>query len=380
MQDDARRYFLQPQVPRPGHRAQVLVGGAQAYPAMLEAIAAAREHILLEIYIWESDAFGRRFAEALMVRARQGVQVRAVLDAVGSSGFDGRLEAELRAAGVQLSWFHPLSPFRKRRGLTVRDHRKLLVIDGAIAFLGGMNLSDAHAPVEWGGGGWFDVHLRLEGPAAHDLCQLFAVTWRYTSGQRLALPKGAPPVAPEPSAVAQVLAIDSRASRRLIRRHYEHALKRARRQILILEGYFIPDRGLRAILRKAVGRGVEVRVLVPRRSDVALVQHASRFTYGALLRAGVQIYEWLPTMLHAKAICVDGQWLAIGSYNLDQRSLRYNWEISAAVADRSACAALEADFEAALLQAERVDRTAWSKRPAGARVVQWFAYLFRNLL
>jgi cardiolipin synthase len=346
---------------------------------MLQAIAAARREILLETYTWASDGTGRLFADALLERARSGVRVRAVMDAMGSRGFDGALLASLRAGGVEVAEFHPVRLFGRKGTWTVRDHRKLLVIDGQVAFLGGLNLSDAYAPRSWGGRGWHDVHARLRGAAAHDLERAFTVTWRYATREHIALPRPSAVAAAQGAAV-QVLAIDSRRSRRRIRKLYEHALKRAQRQILIMAAYFIPDRGLRAILRKAVGRGVEVCVLLPHDSDVPIVQQASRHTYGALLRAGVQIYEWLPSMLHAKTIVVDGRWCTIGSYNLDRRSLLYNWELTMATDDRGACAALEADFARVAKEAERITLAAWRNRGWLARLVQWFAYLFRNWL
>jgi cardiolipin synthase len=385
--DAVSRYFLHPQLAEPGHAVQVLFGGEQAYPAMLLAIATAQQEILLETYTWSDDELGRRFAAALIERARTGVRVRCVIDGIGSFGFDSALADELRRNRIELAVFHPVAPWRRRAGLSVRDHRKLLVVDGQVAFLGGLNLSRQYAPKEWGGHGWHDVHVRVEGPAAFDLERLFAKTWRYTAGERLALAAHRPQAAGrEPLAVAsstanvQVLAIDTRRSRRLIRRHYEHALRRARRQIVIMAAYFIPDRGLRAILRKAVGRGVEVRVLLPHHSDVPIVQEASRHTYAALLRAGVQIYEWLPAMLHAKTIVVDGEYCAIGSYNLDRRSLLYNWELSMATDDARTCRAIEADFERSLQSARRIDRAQWHRRGMLARLIQWFAYLFRNWL
>ena len=379
MDAEAGLYFLHPQAAAPGHRLELLVGGETAYPLMLEAIAAARRTVYLESYLWQDDVIGRRFADALIDAASRGAQVCAVRDAVGSYGFAGALESRLRASGVRVAEFHPMSPFGRRPGLAVRDHRKLLVVDGEVAFLGGMNIGDDYAPHTWGGKGFYDVHLRLRGPEVATCDRLFAVAWRYVTGERLG-PRQVFPEVESGGARVQVMAFDSRRSRRLIRIHYEHALKRARRSIVILAAYFIPDRGLRAILRKAVGRGVEVRVLLPYANDVAMVQYASRFTYASLLRAGVQLYEWLPGMVHAKAMAVDGRWLAVGSYNLDQRSLRYNWELSAASDDPEACRALEAAFDVAALQAKKITRAEWTKRPLWTRILQWWAYLFRSWL
>lgn len=381
MEPRAERYFLHPELAADGHAVEVLLSGEQAYPAMLLAISRATREVLVETYTWEADDFGRRFAAALIERARAGVRVRAVVDGIGSFRFARSLADELRSSGVELAVFHPVVLFRRRAGLSVRDHRKLVVIDGNVAFLGGLNFSKAYAPRDWGGDGWHDVHVRVEGPCARDLQRLFAETWRYTAGELLE-PDRPLPAALERrgSAAVQILAIDSRGARRLIRRHYEHALKRATREVLIMAAYFIPDRGLRRVLRQAVGRGVEVRVILPHHSDVRIVQQASRHTYGALLRAGVQIYEWLPSMLHAKTIVVDGVWCTIGSYNLDRRSLAFNWELSMATDDAGACAALQADFGRLVQSARRIDREGWKRRGMFAKAIQWLAYLFRNWL
>jgi cardiolipin synthase len=377
---EAEPYFRQPPNAIGGHVVEVLLGGEQAYPAMLLAIAGAQREVLLETYIWKADELGRRFAAALIDRARAGVSVRAVLDGIGSFGFDGDVEDELRRAGVELAVFHPVAPFRPRAQLSVRDHRKLLVVDGQVAFLGGLNISAEYAPRSWGGGGWHDVHARVDGPAARDFAWQFAITWRYAARERIAMNRRtAHPLSAGSSAV-QVLPIDSRHSRRLIRRTYEHALKRAQRQILIMAAYFIPDSRLRRILRKAVRRGVEVRILLPRHSDVPIVQQASRHTYASLLRAGVQIYEYLPSMLHAKTILVDGRFCIIGSYNLDRRSLLYNWELSMATDDSGACQVLERDFETCLRRAQKIEQRAWKKRGLFAKALQWGAYMLRRWL
>lgn len=373
-------YFRQPPDATSGHAVEVLLGGEQAYPAMLRAIAGACHQVLLEMYIWKSDDLGRRFASALIDRARAGVQVRVVVDGIGSFGFDRDVEDELRRAGVELAVFHPVAPFRARASLSVRDHRKLLVIDGQVAFLGGLNIAAEYAPKSWGGAGWHDVHVRVDGPAASELAHDFAVTWRYAARERIAHRHAIGQPLSAGSAAVQVLAIDSRHSRRLIRRTYEHALKRAHAQILIMAAYFIPDSRLRRILRKAVARGVEVRVLLPHRSDVPIVQQASRHTYSRLLRSGVQIYEYLPSMLHAKTIVVDGVICFIGSYNLDRRSLLYNWELSMATDDPTACGILERDFEQCLQRSKKIDRRKWKKRGWFAKTLQWLAYLVRRWL
>src|SRR3954465_13032979 len=170
---------LAPERMLPGHRIQLLFGGAAAYPAMLEAIASAQVEILVETYIWASDANGRRFVDAVCIKAQEGVRVRCVIDGAGSFGFSGADVARMRAAGVLLSIFHPVGPWRARWGWQVRDHRKLLIVDGRAPSPGGMNLGDDYAPLDWGGKGWNDIQASVEGPLVRDLSRLFEVSWRY---------------------------------------------------------------------------------------------------------------------------------------------------------------------------------------------------------
>jgi cardiolipin synthase len=263
----------------------------------------------------------------------------------------------------------------------VRDHRKVLVVDGQTAFAGGLNIGDEYAPKEWGGANWHDVHLRIQGPAVRDIQKNFALSFRYASEEAQEPPvvrRNTPALAGHGR--VQVLASDSRRGRSRIRRNYYFAMKRARKRILIQSAYFIPDRALRRVLRNATQRGVEVRVMVPRHSDVRAVFYAGRATYARLLRDGVRIYEWTPTILHAKVISIDGIWTAIGSYNLDRRSLHYNWELSLVVVDAATAATVERNFDADLARCEEVDAAKWAKRGIAERLLERVFYTFRKYL
>src|SRR2546423_6948282 len=184
---------LTPSLLLPGHRVDLLFGGAAAYPAMLDAIASAREEVLLETYIWSSDSNGRRFVDAVCIKAQEGVRVRCVIDGAGSFGFSGSDMARMKSAGVLLSVFHPVGPWRRRWGWQIRDHRKLLIVDGRVAFAGGMNLGDDYAPVSWGGRGWNDVHAEIQGPVLRELQRLFEQSWSY------AQPENWDPARPAPA-------------------------------------------------------------------------------------------------------------------------------------------------------------------------------------
>ena len=380
------RLALTPGRMLPGHRLRLLFGGGEAYPAMLEAIASARSEVLFETYLWASDANGRRFVDAVCIKAQEGVQIRCIIDGAGSFGFDGNDIDRMRSAGVRLAVFHPVGPWRHRWGWQVRDHRKLLIVDGRFAFAGGMNIGNDYAPVDWGGRGWNDVHAILEGPVLRDLLRLFEQSWRSSAPWNFEPAHQARRLALEPvpvhgaTARVQVLAVGKFLARRQIQHQIQHAFSAARERIWIEAAYFIPNRALRGSLKRAARRGVDVRVIVPRHNDVPGLADASRSTWSSLLRAGVRIFEWLPGMLHAKTICIDGAWSMVGSYNLDARSLHYNWEITLVVLDSDIAARLEEKFAADLTLSEAVHPARWRRRGFLQKLRERFFYFFRVLL
>jgi cardiolipin synthase len=344
----------------PGHRLRWLFGGAQAYPAMLEAIASARTEILLETYIWASDANGRRFVDAVCIKAQEGVRVRCEIDGAGSFGFSGDDVQRMRSAGVLLSVFHP------------------------VAFAGGMNLGDEYAPVAWGGRGWNDVHAQIEGPVLRELERLFELSWNYAEPENWDgdLPARGRRI-PEPVAIhgsdtrVQALAVGRFMGRRIVQHHLQHAISMAKERIWIESAYFIPNRILRGALKRAARRGVDVRVMVPRHSDIPGLAHASRHTWTSLLKAGVKIFEWLPGMLHAKTLSIDGIWCTVGSYNLDSRSLLYNWEVTLEVLDARAAGLLEEKFRDDLELCEAVDPVRFRRRGLWDKIRERLFYFFR---
>jgi cardiolipin synthase A/B len=375
------RYLLHPDAARPGHHVDVLVGGGETYGAMLGAIRTATTEILVETYIWTDDATGEKFVEALAERARAGLRIHVLVDGFGSLGLSDATRRRLRDAGVWLAVFNPVRPWQRRWAWSVRDHRKLLVVDGVVAFIGGLNIADEYAPTDWGGRGWHDVHARINGSAVSALRRHFFSAWRHATAEEGELPPLALPV-PSCSGTArvQVLGIGGLRERRRIRRHYQFAIRQARATVRIMGGYFIPDRGWRRLLRNAVRRGVDVRVMFPHRSDVPAVRWAAHATYGSLLRAGVKVYEWLPSMLHAKVLSVDGRMCAIGSYNLDRRSLLLNWELSVIVGDDVTTGLLDRRFDADLARCIEIERVPWARRGILNRLVERFFYALRRWL
>jgi len=366
---------------RRGNAVRLLRGGGEAFPAMLAAIDGAQRSVVLEMYTIDDDATGRRFLDALAARAAAGVAVRLIFDALGSVGLDDDHVARLHAAGVEVLAYHPIAPWRKRFNLSHRDHRKLLVVDDAVGFAGGLNLSDDYAAVADGGRGWHDVHAELRGPVVADLARLFRRTWLREGGR----PYPAPPAAERRSAEAMNVAArivdNSRARRRgAIRRAYVTAIRAATRSVLLENAYFLPDRRLRVELVRAVRRGVEVTVIVPGRSDVRAVEWAGLYIHRRLAARGVRVLHWTGPMMHAKTAVVDATWSTIGSFNFDARSLRYNLEVVVEIIDPELGAQLEQRFREDQLGTVPFDEQAWVRLPWWKQALAWLAYRFRAWL
>ncbi|MEZ4400639.1 MAG: phosphatidylserine/phosphatidylglycerophosphate/cardiolipin synthase family protein [Kofleriaceae bacterium] len=367
---------------RRGNTLTLLRSGGEAFPAMLAAIAAARASVVLETYILEDDRTGQRFADALCARAAAGVAVRVLYDAVGGLGLSGAYLARLRAAGVEVVQFHPLAPWRARFDWSHRDHRKILVVDDAVGFAGGLNISDDYAPLADGGLGWHDLHCEVRGPVVRDLARLFRATWLAAGGTPYpAPPRADAPDAPRVGATA-VRVVDNRKIRRrgAIRRSYLRAIEASRTSVHLANAYFLPDRGLRRALMRAARRGVDVAVIVPGRSDVRTVAYAGLYVYHRLAKAGVRILRWDGPMMHAKSAVVDGVWAAIGSYNLDARSLRYNLEVIVEAVDGDVGATMEAQWFADHLHTTPFTAADWDRLAWWRRALAWLAFRLRRWL
>ncbi|HEU4430727.1 MAG TPA: phospholipase D-like domain-containing protein [Myxococcota bacterium] len=360
------------------NRVSALRAGGEAFPAMLAAIAAARRSIQLETYILRADRIGTRFQAALCERARAGVTVHLLYDAVGSFTLPAKFVAELREAGVHCAEFRPVAPWRSRWGLNRRDHKKMLIVDGELAFVGGLNIGDEYcAPLD-GGAGWHDSVAQIEGPAVRELAALFAETWLDAGGDGLPPPPRAGVAAPARGSVTvRVIANSGMVSRPRMRRAVLRAIRRAEKRVSIMNAYFIPDRRLRRELARAVARGALVRVIVPSRSDLHPVYYASRRLYPTLLRSGVRIFEWQGAMMHAKLAVIDGVWSTIGSYNLDRRSFIHNLEVALLMIDRELGAELERHFERDLEACNEITLAQFDRRPFWQGLLERFWYALR---
>jgi cardiolipin synthase A/B len=348
---------------RRGNAFRLLDGSAEFFPHMLQAISQARDAVLLEMYLVRSGPLTNRFIEVLIAAVRRGVRVCVVLDGFGALGLLRADRRRLLEAGVELRFFNPLRA-RKRFANLLRDHRKLLISDGCIAFVGGAGLTDDFAPGS-PAGPWRDLMVRIEGPVVADWQRAFARIWRRT-GAELDLPVCVP--APLPAGALGRLALSEARQRSVLANGVLLRIAGAQTRVWIMSAYFVPARRVRRALAQAARRGVDVRLLAPgARTDHPWVRHASRRFYGRMLRSGVRIFEYQPHMLHAKLILCD-DWVSVGSSNLDRWSLRWNLEANQEVEDQRF-----ADSAALLFmkdgRASRViSRRSWRRR---ARLDRW---------
>jgi len=351
---------------------RLLGDGAAAFDAMFTAVDRARSSVFLEMYMFAADATGRQFRDCLAAAAVRGVRVMVLVDAWGCWTTPESFWAPLRAAGAQVRLFHPI-----RRGLfPFRNHRKLLLTDDVAAWLGGMNVGDEYHTGRRGEPPWRDFLLGVEGPAAAHLHRSFLRMWVRAERPLLlrAFFRRRVPRADEfPEGSVRFIASGPGETARLALQTHRQVIRNASVSVDLAMGYFFPPGRILRELRRAVGRGVRVRLLVTRRTDVPAMRWAARGLYGRLLRAGVEVYEYLPATLHAKLAVADDT-LLVGSANLDLRSDRLNHELTAVVRDPVLAAAARGEFEADLAQAERVELTAWSNRSVLDKLREFLSY------
>jgi cardiolipin synthase A/B len=340
----------------------LLVGGAATIEALHAAVASAREHIHLEYYILDPDRSGTRLRDALIERARAGVRVRLLVDAVGSSRLSRRFLAPLRAAGAEVARFHPFRLAPLRPLLNMRNHRKIVVIDGRIGFTGGINICD-NQDARLDRRAFHDLHICIEGPAVGWLQSIFAEDWHYACRQPLPEADLYPALKAGPVPV-QVFASGPDGLWEPIHRAHLQAIDDARERVWLATAYFVPSEPALYALTSAALRGVDVRLLVGRRGDSRVVTYAARSYFDELLEAGVRIYQYQPSVLHSKAMLVDDDCVLVGSANFDNRSFRLNFEACVALYDRGAAALLEHQFEVDFSHSHRVTRP---RRPGPLR-------------
>jgi cardiolipin synthase A/B len=360
------------------NKVEVHTNGAQFYPAMRDAIHAAQSSVNLEAYIFQPGRAADMLIDALVERARSGVEVRMVLDSIGSSGMRGATLRRLTDAGCQINFYQPLRWYRLHR-LNNRTHRELLVVDGAVAFTGGAGVADWWLHAEKGTASWRDTMARIEGPIVAALQGVFAENWLECCGEILTAPRHWPKL--EHAGTAEALLVKSSPSDRATssRVVFQMLIEGAVRDIDIATPYFLPDRAMRRALVRAAQRGVRVRVIVPGRlTDQRLVRLASRRMYGELVEGGVRLFEYRPAMTHVKSLIVDDEWAVIGTTNVDNRSFEHNDEVNVAFHEGAVCGRLRRDFEADLAASDEITLDGWRRRSPFEKVVGPVCWIFER--
>jgi cardiolipin synthase A/B len=364
-----------------GNELEVLINGDEIFPAYLEAIRSARATINLETYVYWQGDIAREVAGCLAAKAREGIEVNVILDALGAMKMDRELVASMRAAGVCVSYFRPPKPYAARR-LTNRTHRKLLVVDGEVGAIGGVGIAE-----EWTGNAedpdhWRDTHVLVRGPVVRGLQGAFAENWLEATGDVLVGPGYLPDLRPvDDGGPMHLVRSSAGVGDTNVEALYFLAIACARSTLDLTAAYFAPRPAFLDALCDAADRGVAVRVLVPgRHIDKQFVRVAGRAAYDRLHEHGVQVFEYGPTMLHAKTLCIDGVWSSIGSVNFDNRSFQLHDEATLCVQSERVAETLTAAFEADLAVSEEMQPGRFARRPLRQRATERVLTLARREL
>lgn len=365
-----------------GNRLTLLFDGPQTMAAMIAAIGAAKNNINLETYIFDHDEIGERFADLLIEKQKQGVSVSILYDSVGTLGTPQAFFDRMRQGGIHLIAFNPVNPTARAGHWRVnnRDHRKVLIVDGKMAFTGGVNISANYANSSLFRSrakvnsrvGWRDTHIKIEGPAVAALQWAFLNTWtRQDNGD---LPEGDffPPLAEVGDKVVRILASHAGGDHEIYKA-YALAMQDAKKSIHLTSAYFVPDQQIVDALTAAARRGVDVKVVLPGVSDSGLVFYAGHALYSQLLAAGVKIYELQVAVLHAKTAVIDGTWSTVGSTNIDMRSFMHNNELNVVVLGEAFGGDMENAFAEDLRDSRQVTLQSWNNRPVADRLREWAA-------
>jgi cardiolipin synthase len=365
-----------------GNKVTLLYDGPQTMAAMMEAISAAKDHINLETYIFDQDAVGLQFAELLIARQRAGVQVHVIYDAIGTLGTPQTFFDKMHDAGIQLVAFNPVNPLKLVGPWAPnnRDHRKILVVDGRVAFTGGVNISSTYANSSLFRSksranakvGWRDTHLRIEGPAVAALQWEFLSNWVGQMAPALSDSNFFPQPTTAGNQLVRILA-SAPGGDQDIYAAYILAINAAVKSVHITCAYFVPDVQILGALTQAARRGVDVKIILPGVMEGGLVFYAGHSFYSEMLASGIRLYELQIAVLHAKTAVIDGMWSTVGSTNIDTRSFLHNYELNAVVFDSEFGVALESAFEEDLRFSTEVTQAQWAQRPLSSQLKEWAA-------
>jgi len=364
-----------------GNGVSILENGVEILPAMLAAIRGAEKSVHLEAYIFWSDSVGRQFRDALAETARRGVEVRVLLDGVGSPK---RLEKSdvqiMEDAGCRVEFFRPVRPWMLDV-INRRTHRRILVVDGKVAFTGGVGLADVWAGDADSPEHWRDTQVRIEGPVVSQMQSAFQENWSEVTGELLVGERYFPALPARGNILAAIVASSPGFSSSAVQILYSVAISAAERTIEIANSYFVPNDASVDLLVAAAQRGVNVRILVPGEiNDLPVTKAGGRAKFGELLRAGAKIYEYGPTMMHAKTMVVDGLFATVGSTNFDNRSFQYNYELDLAVHDEGVALRLAQMFVQDIARSRPYTYEQWANRSIFKRLTEWALVPIRSQL
>ncbi len=361
-----------------GNRVTTLLNGDEIFPAMLAAVRNAKTNITFETYIYWSGHIGQEFVDALSERARAGIRVHVLLDWLGSNRMNATEIEELRQAGVEIERYRPLRWYSLSR-MNSRTHRKILVVDGRVGFIGGVGIADQWSGHAQDADHWRDTHYRVEGPVVAHLQAAFTDNWLKTHANVLNHADYFPELEPVGDTWAQVFKSSPREGGDSARLMFLLSLAAARQRILIANSYFVPDERTSEELITATRRGVRVEIIVPGSNiDTHITRRASRSQWGPLLAAGIAIYEYQPTMFHCKVMVIDDRWVSVGSANFDNRSFRLNDEANLNVMEEKFAQEQAAIFEQDKHDSRQITHEEWQKRPWPEKIIENLAGLLRS--
>lgn len=373
-----------------GNRAVLLVDGPATNEAMFKAISQAKDHINIETFIFADDEVGRQFADLLLHKQAEGIQVNLIYDSIGSMSTPAAFFQRLKDGGVNVLEFNPVNPLKAKKKVftTQRDHRKTMIVDGKIAFTGGVNISSVYSKSpsahtnddSWRWEGWRDTHVQIEGPAVAQFQKLFLETWSDQKGPDLPPKDYFPPFERKGIELIKVVGSTPEEMNRLTYVMYVSAIKKSQDFIHMTMAYFVPDRQSKNVLRDAAQRGVDVKLVLPSSSDSNLTFYAGRSHYEDLLESGVKVYERQASLLHAKTAVIDGVWSTVGSTNFDLWSFMRNNEINAIILGVDFANEMEELFKKDLAVAKEITPEDWSQRPIFDRLKEFFARLISHWL
>jgi len=373
-----------------GNKVTLLIDGPATYAAMFKAIQNAKDHINLETYIFEDDEVGRRFADLLLQKQSEGIQVNLIYDSLGCLNTPAAFFQRLQQGEIRTLEYNPINPAKAREKwlLTNRDHRKILIVDGAVAFTGGVNISEVYSSSSLSGEhhernikeAWRDTHVQIEGPAVAEFQNLFLDTWARQKGPEL--PKGdySPPLRKEGNDLVEAVGSTPGQENRITYIMYVSAFIYAENFVHLTNPYFVPDKQTVKALTNAARRGVDVKIILPGISDELTALYAGRSHYTHLLKSGVKLYEHRNAMLHAKTAVIDGVWSTIGSTNMDLWSFLRNNEVNAIILGSDFATEMEAMFEKDIAESDQIHLEQWKKRPLAERMKEWLSRLLQYWL